>query len=103
MAKKNESDVFFMSFVGEHVQIITNISFAGQQLDSEDSGPSSGPLPLIVEGIILDVDDRYIYLGTDEDEVSRAIRVSSVVMVQIKEDEEELIAGFSSLKKKDMN
>ena len=97
--KKSEPSSFFLSFVGEYVQVITAF-----QMATEDSGETG--LPLIVEGVIMDADDSYIYMGSDTEGIRQAIRNDYVVFVQVLEKATELEEIFSSVpkvKKRDMN
>ena len=97
--KKSEPGSFFLSCVGEYVQVITAF-----QMATEDSGETS--LPLIVEGYIMDADDSYIYMGSDNEGIRQAIRNDYVVFVQVLEKANELEEIFSSVpkvKKRDMN
>jgi hypothetical protein len=98
--KKSEPSAFFLSFVGEYVQVVTSFNMA-----TESEGSEVG-LPLIVEGYILDADEGYIYMGADSQGIRQAIRLDYVVFVQILEKQSELEEIFSSVpnvKKRDMN
>lgn len=97
--KKTEPSSFFLSFVGEYVQVITSFQMATEE--STEVG-----LPLIIEGYIMDADDEYIYMGPDGDEIRQAVGSKHVVFVQIleKTDEiEEMFSGLPKVKKRDMN
>lgn len=97
--KKSEPSAFFLSFVGEYVQVITSF----QMLTEEN--PETA-LPLIIEGVIMDADDTYIYMGSESDGIRQAIRSEHVVFVQQldKADElEEVFSSMSKVKKRDMN
>jgi len=96
---KSEPSAFFLSFVGEYVQVITTF----QMLTEENPDMV---LPLIVEGVIMDADDTYIYMGSEEDGIKQAIRSEYVVFVQQLEkasELEELFSSVSKVKKRDMN
>lgn len=97
--KKSEPSAFFLSFVGEYVQVIT----AFQMLTEEN--PETA-LPLIVEGVIMDADDTYIYMGSEADGIRQAIRSEYVVFVQQLDktsELEEIFSSVSKVKKRDMN
>lgn len=101
-SSKNEPNSFFLSFIGEYVQVISSFNFS--QAD-ESNGVAS--MPLIVEGFILDADEKYIYMGQDDmGGIRQAIKQDYVVFVQILEQEDEMEKIFSQLpnvKKRDMN
>jgi hypothetical protein len=97
--KKSEPSAFFLSFIGEHVQVITSF-----QLATADSPEM--PMPLIIEGYMLDADDQYIYMGEEGDQIRQAVKLEYVVYVHILEKENAIEEVFSSLpkvKKRDMN
>lgn len=99
MDKKTEPGAFFLSFVGEYVQIITNVKFSS-------AGSKQNSMPLIIEGVVLDADDDYIYLSRDGDEIGQALKNDVVVYVQIMGEAEPIATFFDDLpdvKKKDMN
>jgi hypothetical protein len=105
MTKKTEPNVFFLSFVGEFVQIITSMQFTGapgMRGASEDS-----VLPLIVEGYVLDADEDYTYLSADGIEIKQAVRNDVIVYIQVIEAVDEatelLEALPNNIKKRDMN
>lgn len=103
MAKKTEPDSFFLSFVGEFVQIITSMQFTGAPgARSEDA-----VLPLIVEGYVLDADDNYTYLSPDGVEIRQAVRNNMIVYIHVMEAADEatelLEALPNNMKKRDMN
>lgn len=98
--KRTEPSAFFLSFIGEYVQVITSF-----QLTTADS--SETPMPLIIEGFILDADETYIYMGeAGDDNIKQAVKNDFVVYVHVIEKETEVEQVFSSLskiKKRDMN
>lgn len=98
--KKSEPSSFFLSFIGEYVQVITSFQLA--TADSPDAA-----MPLIIEGFILDADDTYIYMGeAGDDNIKQAVKNDFVVYVHVIERENEVEELFSSLpkiKKRDMN
>lgn len=97
--KKTEPSAFFLSFVGEYVQVVTSF----QMLTEENPDVS---LPLIIEGIIMDADDTYIYMGSEVDGIKQAVRCEYVVFVQQLNkaaDLEDLLFSSTKVKKRDMN
>jgi len=97
--RKTEPSAFFLSFVGEYVQVITAL----QMLTEENPEKA---LPLIVEGVIMDADESYIYMGSEAAGIKQAIKTDHVVFVQVleKADEvEEIFSSINKVKKRDMN
>ena len=99
---KTEPSAFFLSFVGEYVQVISSFQMAHPE-EMEGAG-----LPLMIEGFVLDADDDYIYLGPDPEEgIKQAIKKDFVVFVQALEQGSDIEDAFSGLtsgtKKRDMN
>ena len=105
MTKKTEPDSFFLSFVGEFVQIITNMQFTGAP--GARNAPEDAVLPLIVEGYVLDADETYTYLSPDGVEIKQAVRNDVIVFIQILDTVDEATELLESLpnnmKKRDMN
>lgn len=100
---KSEPSSFFLSFVGEYVQVITTVQFAG----SSSNKRGDAIVPLVLEGYIIDVDSDYTYMSGDGVDIKQAIKNNVIVCVQIvdKEDEDsELLDSLpSNVKKRDMN
>lgn len=105
MSKKTEPSSFFLSFVGEFVQIITSMQFTGAP--GLKNAPEDASLPLIVEGFVLDSDDQYTYLSPDGVEIKQAVKNSMIVYIQIMDTVDEATEMLDSLpnniKKRDMN
>lgn len=105
MTKKTEPDSFFLSFVGEFVQIITNMQFTGAPGSKHLS--EDAVLPLIIEGYVLDADETYTYLSPDGVEIKQAVRNDVIVFIQILDAMDEAAELLDSLpnniKKRDMN
>lgn len=97
--KKTEPSSFFLSFIGEYVQVVTSF-----QLATAES--SEVAMPLIIEGYMLDADDQYIYMGEEGDQIRQAVKNDYVVYVHILEKESELdeiLSALPKVKKRDMN
>jgi hypothetical protein len=97
--KTNEPNSFFLSFIGEYVQVITSFQLA-------DANSPEASVPLIIEGYVLDADDDYIYMGEDGDQIRQAVKNNHVVYVHIIEKEselEEILSSLPKVRKRDMN
>jgi len=105
MSKKSEPSSFFLSFVGEFVQIITSMQFMGAP--GLKNAPDDAALPLIIEGYVLDSDDQYTYLSPDGVEIKQAVKNNMIVYIQVVSAVDEATEILDSLpnniKKRDMN
>ena len=68
------SETFFLTFIGEFVEV------AGSFFHGEVE------VPIRIQGYILDSDDQFYFLGDTPEEISSAIRKTSVVYIEIVED-----------------
>lgn len=71
------SDLFMSTFVGEYVAIISQLN----TFDAEGVA-----LPLEVQAYILDVDERFYFLGDSPLEINSVIDKSEVKYIRIIED-----------------
>lgn len=70
------SDTFFFSFMGEYVELIGSFKHEGEEIGMK------------VEGYLLDADDTWYFLGTNE-EIVQSIRQTDVTSIAIKSIESE--------------
>lgn len=68
------TSTFFLSFVGEYVEIICK---------EISSTTEIGTIPLVINGFLLDIDDNYLYLSDDAQSVSRAIKKADYSVIEI--------------------
>lgn len=80
--KKNPS-VFFKTFVGEYVTMITNIIVSAASATEEQS--SSSHHPMMFQGYLLDEDARFYYLGSSN-EANMVVKKENVLAVEIEEN-----------------
>ena len=59
------SSTFFLSFVGEYVEIICKGATTTTEI---------GVFPIVVNGYLLDLDEKHLYLSDDGQSVSRAVK-----------------------------
>lgn len=80
----NKFDTLFgQTFIGQDVTITVNVT---NSVNFEmNNGGTVETMPLFYEGILMDIDDEYYYLGDNPIEISHAIRKSSVVHIIINE------------------
>ena len=68
------NSTFFLSFVGEFVEIvIKEVNYTTEM----------GILPLTVSGILLDIDENYIYLSDNGNSVTRAVKRLDIAVIEI--------------------
>lgn len=72
MHNKNASDLFWVTFVGEYVEVLCKFET-----------PESGRMPLAIQGYMLDVDDKYYYIGKNPLEVISAVDKNDVAYICI--------------------
>lgn len=82
---KNDLDsTFFLAFMGTKVCISLNVCHT---IDYESpDGVTVETIPLHYEGILLDHDNEYYYLGNTPIEISQAVKKDSVVHIMIVEE-----------------
>lgn len=81
----NKNSTFFDTFVGEFVHLVTKLPM---QIDSsnEDSRTIQSDL-FRLEGYLLDIDEKYYYLGETNQEVGIAVSISEVLSISIAKTE----------------
>lgn len=70
LTTKKSSDLFFATFLGEYVEILT-------KYEAGDQGK------MMVQGYLLDMDNDYYFIGHNEFEVSAAIKKDNVSFISI--------------------
>lgn len=70
----NPSSTFFLSFVGEYVELVCKNVITHTEV---------GVMPLIVTGYLLDVDETHLYLSDDMQNVVRAIKREDYAVIEI--------------------
>lgn len=65
---------FFLSFVGEMVEIMCKGSATTTEV---------GVFPVIVQGYLLDIDDDHLYLSDDGQNIARAVKRQDYVAIEI--------------------
>lgn len=84
---KETSDIestFFLAFAGQFVTI--TVSLTSQVNFSDHEGNSVETMPVFYEGILLDYDNEYYYLGDNVSAITQAIKKPSVIHIMIKDD-----------------
>ena len=93
--ERNEESLFFLTFIGEYVQVTSNL-MTKKQIET-DEGVGILETPITIVGYLLDEDDKYYYMGGRPDSVSDAIKKTSVKMIQIVEFKTELDEVLDSM------
>ena len=81
MTKK--SSQFLAVFASEFVEIISDLSITTSINVSEEGHTQPVDVPLTVSGFVMDVDDVFVYLSTDGENVSQALPIDSIKHVAI--------------------
>lgn len=79
MANNEETNiegVFFSTFIGENVEVLCKTTIT-------QSGIAS---PIVVQGILLDIDENYYYFSDDGTNVSRALAKNEILFIEIIDD-----------------
>lgn len=79
--KDQTETTFFLTFVGEYVQITTNIISKTEALSEESTVIEEGPLRL--QAYLLDEDESWYYIGGSPDQVTDAIKKVAVKHIRI--------------------
>lgn len=86
MTKKKDSftQLFHLTFIGEYVQLTTNMFTIVNE--ENDEVLTSHKVPVTIDGYILDIDEDYYYLGTTPHEINKAIKKDVVIFIGIVEN-----------------
>jgi len=85
--KENQSELnstFFLSFVGQKIIITTNLMHTLTHQSAENQILET--TPIFYEGILLDYDLEYLYLGNTPNEIHQAVNRSSIIHVMVSND-----------------
>ena len=78
---EDKLNIFTLAFIGEHVDIISDLTIVDYaQTETQTVEQTS---PMVVQGYLLDHDDKYFYIGDNSLEVSQAIAKKNVVLIRI--------------------
>jgi len=73
-------------FVGEQVQVITDLNNSMVESNGEDAVQLSSPVAIV--GILLGLDDTYLYMGGLETGLTHIINKSSAKIIQLVDKED---------------
>jgi hypothetical protein len=93
--KKKVNDLFFITFIGEHVSVLTD--FKTSQSVQTEEGTLEETSPLVIQGYMLDMDDDFYYLGETAEEI-RAVRKTTVSAIEITKPQDEFSDILDSVK-----
>lgn len=82
MSKNHIDSLFWKTYGGENVFITSNVQQT-HKIQLPD-GTATESIPLFFEGILMDMDDKYLYIG-DGKKVASSIKEEFVLEIQIKE------------------
>lgn len=95
MGVEQEESLFFLTFIGEFVEVTTNLMVKSQIETEEGTGISESPIT--IRGYLLDEDNKYYYMGGRPDAVSNAIKKTSVKLIEIVEPKTQLDEVLDSM------
>lgn len=86
MNKEKDLTTFVLAFENQNVIITTNLTTNQTAMD-QSGMPLTESLPLFYEGILLDYDEEYYYLGetNNPNEITQAIKKINVVHIMTNE------------------
>lgn len=85
-----KTNLFFDIFMGEFVEIITDLEFPQSVNVSEEGQSTEVRMPMIVNGFLLDMDDVYVYLSPDGESVKQALPRNSIKHIEIVDLQEQM-------------
>lgn len=103
MTTGNDTTLFFNSFVGELVEIMTNRM--STVITQTEEGTETGEYPWAITGYLLDEDENFYYIGRSPTEVSSAIKKEIVIGVTITDNpDNRIMEALGNIKDKgDLN
>jgi hypothetical protein len=82
MNKEPELSTFFLAFMAQEVIITTTVSTTVNFTDQD--GNTAETIPVFYEGILLDEDDKFYYLGKNPNEIDQAVPKAMVLHIMTK-------------------
>lgn len=101
-AQPENIDTFTLAFMGEFVNVITDIMIV--EYSQNEMQTLEQNAPMVAQGFLLDEDLNYIYLGDNPLEVTQAIAKSRITMVRVerkKSKYEELLEDMGDPNKRE--
>jgi hypothetical protein len=96
-------DIFLLSFGGHEVTVTVSLTGSFQ----DNHGNVIDSVPMMYDGILLEHDDNYVYLGKSINIIDQAIAKSTVVHITLKKEVNELDQILDDMlmpnKKEDIN
>lgn len=74
---------FLEVFATEFVEIVSNLNVTTSINVTEDGQPVPVEMPLTVTGFVMDVDDMFVYLSKDGENINQALPVDSIKHIAI--------------------
>ena len=79
--RKKTNSVFFNMFVGEYVLFITKLST--KKIHQTEDHTTEETQPIAIEGFLLDMDEKWFFVGPTFDEVACALKQDDVMEITI--------------------
>lgn len=71
------------NFAGELVEIISDLQVT-QSISISEEGAIAGPsTPMLINGFVADIDDIFLYLSEDQQNINQAIPITSIKHIQV--------------------
>jgi hypothetical protein len=83
--KKDGNSVMFESFIGEFVSLTTNSTMTITETDSSGNQIMQ-TAHVQIEGFFVDMDEEFILLSQDNQTVSEAVNIKSIISIRIIQD-----------------
>lgn len=84
---ENEKDpypLFWTTFVGEKVSITINQT--SSLTNVSEMGTITETFPVFYEGILLDMDEEFLYLGKNPNEINQAVKRIHITHIMVNEE-----------------
>lgn len=85
MNKNHIDTLFWKTYGGENIFITSTVA-QSHKVQLPD-GTATETLPLLFEGILMDMDEKYLYIG-DGKKVASSVKEEFILEIQIKEKDE---------------
>jgi hypothetical protein len=79
-SSKEVQQTFLLSFIGEYVNVVTDIMITDFATSEESQMEQNAPM--VSRGYMLDCDSDYLYLGEDPFEITQAVQRKRIVLIQ---------------------
>lgn len=93
--KMTDPSLFFLTFHGEPLRLILNTNMSMVQTSEDET--TSMDSPMAIEGVLVDEDERYYYIGTSPTNATKAVDKDSVIVAELIETSDQLQALLEAI------